>query len=183
MKNISLIIIALFLTFSYQVQAQNSEKKLSRKERKELKNKEEEQTKKHISKLVESLHFVFEANEIIDRTGKAYNADATINFVALDSNKMVFQLGSAMLIGINGIGGITIEGTVTSSKTTKTEKNGYYYIVLKVSTTSGFYEIQMDISPMGFATVKVTTSGYKKIVYKGNIVSFENSNIYQGTAY
>ena len=163
--------------------AQNNERKLSRKERKELKKKQKEEDIKQISKLIESLHFVFEATEIIDRSGKSYNADASINFVAIDSNHLVFQLGSAMLIGINGVGGVTVEGEVTNTKITKTEKNAYYYLVIKVSARSGFYEIQMDISPYGFATVKVTTSNYKKIVYKGNIVSYDNSNIYKGTTF
>jgi len=182
MKHISLILSLIFF-LSLTTMAQNSEKKLSRKERKELKKKQKEEDIKQMSKLVESLRFVFEANEIIDRSGKVYNADATINFVAMDSNHLVFQLGSAMLIGINDVGGITIEGKITNTKITKTEKNGYYYLVIKVSATSGFYEIQMDISPSGFATVKVTTSNYKKIVYKGNIVTYGNSNIYKGTTF
>ena len=88
-----------------------------------------------------------------------------------------------MLIGINGVGGVSIKGKIESFKISKTEKNGYYYLVLKVAAIVGFYDIQMDISPSGFATAKVTTSDNKKIIYKGSIVSFDNTIIYQGTTY
>jgi len=183
MKNTALIIFALFMLFSVQLMAQNNDEKLSRKEKKELRKKEEEKTKLEISKLLESRKFVFEADQIIDREGKTYLANSSINFISIDSNKAVFQLGSAATIGVNGVGGITIEGDITDFKLEKNEKNGYYYLILKVAAKTGFYEIQLDISPLGTTKARITTSDYRKVNYSGSIVSFKQSIIYKGVTY
>jgi len=183
MKTTAIISLALFMLFSVQLLAQNNDKKLSRKERKELRKKEEEKTKLEISKLLESRKFVFEADQIIDREGKTYLVNSSINFISIDSNKAVFQLGSAATIGVNGVGGVTIEGEITDFNLEKNEKNGYYYLVLKVTAKTGFYEIQLDISPLGTTKARITTNNYKKINYSGNILSFEQSTIYKGITY
>jgi hypothetical protein len=183
MKNIIILFIAIFLSATVLAQENTSNKKLTRKEKKELKKKEEEQTKKEVSIVVESRRFVFEAEQIIDRESNTYPANSSINFIKVDSNKAVFQLGSAAVIGVNGLGGITIEGEITNYKVEKNEKNGYYYIVLKVSSRLGFFDIQFDISPLGFTRARITTSDYKKIGYSGQVKSFENSQTYQGITY
>jgi len=183
MKSILIIITALFISISVQAQENTSNKKLTRKEKKELKKKEDEKTKKEIRLLIESNKFVFEADQIIDREGNTYAANSNINFISLDSTHVVFQLGSASLIGVNGVGGVTIEGSTSTFKVNHNEKNGYTYIIMKVESKLGFYDIQMDISPLGKTSAKITTSNNKRIGYSGEIVSFKDSRIYQGTTF
>ncbi len=183
MKTIVVLIIAFFLSTTIQAQENTSNNKLTRKEKKELKKKEEEKTKKEVAKLVESKQFVFEADQIIDRQGNIYPANSSINFIKVDSNHAVFQFGSAATIGINGLGGVTIEGEISNFKIEKNEKNGYYYIVLKVNSKFGFFDIQFDISPLGNTSARITTSDRKKIGYKGEVKSYDSSKVFQGITY
>ncbi len=183
MKSLVIVFLSILISIPTYAQENNSNKKLTRNEKKELKKKEDEETKKEITLIVESKKFVFEADQIIDRKAMTYPANSSINFIKIDSNKAVFQLGSASTIGVNGLGGITIEGEITSFKIDKNEKNGYYYIVLKVTSKFGFFDIQFDISPLGNTNAKITTSDYKKIGYSGEIKSFDDSQIFQGITY
>lgn len=183
MKKIALLIFAFGILFSVQAQEATNTKKLSRKEKKELRKKEEEKTKQHISQIVESRQFVFEASQIIDRNGNIYPANSNINFIIVDSNKVIFQLGSAARIGLNGVGGVTIEGSISRFDIKRNEKNGYYYITMKVDSKLGFYDMQMDISPLGNSGAKITVAKGGKIGYSGEIRSFKDSSIYQGTTF
>jgi len=183
MKKIALLIVVLGISFSAYSQENTRSKELSRKEKKELRKKEDEQKKKRIIAIVESQKFVFEADQIMDRNGKTYPANSSINFIILDSNKVVFQLGSASMIGVNGVGGITIEGTVSSIKINRNEKNGYYYIIMKVESKLGFYDMQIDISPLGASRAKITTSNHKEIGYSGEIIPLAESRIHQGSTF
>ena len=183
MKKLVIIIIALFIGFNIQAQEDNSKKKLTRKEKKELKAKKEAERIKEVSAMVEHRQFVFEADQITNSVGVSVPINSNINFVMLDSNKVVFQTGSALAAGYNGVGGITLEGKVISYKIDKNERSKSYYIVMGVTTISGQYEIRMDIFAGGSANVRVMSMSGAKIYYTGTIHSFENSTIYQGTTY
>ena len=183
MKKIILLFFVFLLTYSISTQAQTEQKKLTRKEKKELKQKQKQEEALQMAKLINSKKFVFQADEIIDRSGKSYSVSYSINFIVIDSNTAVFQFGSLMLIGINGAGGVTIEGKVTKMEITKDEKNLYHYIVVRVATNRGFYDIQIDVSPSGKATAKISNTASQKIVYRGEIVAPKDSSIYKGTAY
>ena len=183
MKKISIILLVLFLGISIQTQAQEKSKKLTRKEKKELKKKQEEKRKEEVIQLIDSKKFIFEAYEIIDKHGNSFPANSDINFIKIDSNKMVIQIGSARSIGINGLGGIALEGTITKFDVSRKKEGSFTYIVMKAELKTGYYDIQLDISPSGSTRVTITSSEYGKIVLVGDINSIQNSRTIQGTTY
>ncbi len=183
MRKFVIMIFVLLIGINIQAQEDNSKKKLSRQEKKELKAKKEAERKKEVSAMVEHRKFVFEADQITNSMGVSMPINSNINFVILDSNKVVFQTGSALAAGYNGVGGITLEGKVISYKVDKNERSKSYYIVMAVSTISGQYEIRMDIFAGGSANVRVMSMSGTKIYYTWTIHSFENSTIYQGITY
>lgn len=65
-----------------------------------------------------------------DRYGQQIRVNRMINFVAVDSANAAFQFGSASNVGVNGLGGVTIEGNITKYdvKTTYTGKSLLYQI-------------------------------------------------------
>jgi hypothetical protein len=104
--------------------------------------------------------------------------------VIVDTNTVVFQTGTNIgNLGANGTGGVTLEGKITDYQVDRSEKNKYTYIVIRASTMTGNFEIRMDISPMGNATVRIMKLGGKKLIYTGLINSYQDSKIYQGTTY
>jgi ATPase subunit of ABC transporter with duplicated ATPase domains len=179
-----LLIILLSLSISLGIQAQEQNKKLSRAEKKALKKKKQEETAKKTHALLDARQFVFEASQVQNREGVTIPVNSNINFVIVDSNTVVFQTGTNIgNLGANGTGGITLEGKITDYQVDRNEKNKYTYIVIRASTMAGNFEIRMDISPSGNATVRLMKLGGKKLIYSGSINSFEDSRIYQGITY
>jgi hypothetical protein len=182
MKN--LIIILLSLSISLGVQAQEQNKKLTRAEKKELKKKQQAEAAKKMHALLDARQFVFEASQVQNREGVTIPVNSSINFVIVDTNTVVFQTGTNIgNLGANGTGGVTLEGKITDYQVDRSEKNKYTYIVIRASTMAGNFEIRMDISPMGNATVRIMKLGSNKLVYSGTIKSFQESSIYQGVTY
>ena len=181
MKKIIMILLALSISLGMQAQ---ENKKLTRKEKKELKKKEDAEKAAKMKALIESKQFVFEANQVQNREGVTMPVTSSINFVIVDRDTVVFQTGTTGgNPGLNGAGGVTLEGTITDYKADYNEKNKYTYIVIRTSTMAGNFEIRMDISPLGNATVRIMKLGGNKLIYNGTISSFRESRIYQGITY
>lgn len=180
MKKVIVVLMLGVFFFSAQGQ-EKSDKKLTRKERKELKRIENIEKMKIVDALVVSKHFVLEANTIKGKHGQFFSVNSSINFISVDQEKAVFQFGSAHMIGVNGVGGATVEGRINRYDVKKNEKTGSLNIVITISSSTGFYDINLDIysEESANATVK-TTSSNKRISYSGKIVSLSESRVYKG---
>jgi len=179
MKKVLVVLLTGFMFFTVQGQ-EVGKKKLTRKEKKELRRQQDEDAKKIVDAIIEARQFVLEANLIKNKSGQTFSVSSTINFVMVDSNKAVFQFGSAHTIGVNGVGGATVEGKITKYDVNKREKSGSYYIRINISATTGFYEIRLDISSTGMADAQVTALSNKKIGYSGRIIPLHESRVFQG---
>ena len=166
--------------FVINIQAQDKNGKLTREQKKELKRIQQEKEMRVIDSIIDLRQFVLEANYIKDKRGQSFAVSSTINFIMIDSAKAVFQFGSVRLIGINGLGGVTVEGNVTGYNVQKREKSNSYYIKINISASTGFYEIRLNISSGGMADAQVTALSSNRIAYSGIIVPLQESRIFQG---
>ena len=192
MKNLILILIfSLFVPVLYSQDSlqtpteQQFSKEMKREKRKEEKKAEEDRAKQ-ITKLMLDYHrFVLEADNISGRSGEQYPVNSNLNFVMIDSTKAVLQLGNSWGLGNNGVGGITVDGTVSKYKVDKIQhKHGVSYTVtFYVTTNLGTYDIQMFVSQSGNAeaTVRGNTAGV--LNYTGYLVPLSLSKVYKGTSY
>jgi hypothetical protein len=183
MKKIIAILLLSTLFFTVAAQEKNK-KKLTREEKKELRRQQKEEAEKLVTAMIESRQFVLLADNIQSRQGRTFPVSSNINFVLVDSNEAVFQFGSVRLIGINGIGGITVEGKITYYDVKKYEKSGAYYIKMTISTSTGFYDIKFNISSTGVADAEVeSTMAGGGFSYLGRIVPAHQSRYYKGTSF
>ncbi len=185
MKQI-LIVFLLMLAFAVSSQAQKEEK-LSRKEKQAIQKKERAEADS-IARVVTGLiidnkQFVLEADQLRDRYGNMAFVISTINFIAVDSNIAVFQFGSAHTVGINGIGGVTVEGRITSFKAKRNKKNGSYYVQFNISSNLGMFDIGMNVSANGKASATVNAMSRGKLNYSGHLVPLQTSNVYKGMSW
>lgn len=178
---ISLMLICLISSAS--IAQEQKKQKLTRQERKELKAQRQAEQIKLITATIESKKFVLEADQIKDRRGKLYPVNSNINFVAVDSNRAAFQLGSAHTIGINGVGGVTIDGQISRFTIDKREKSGSYFITITISATGGFYDVSLNVSSTGNASAQVMTLRGQRIEYSGKIVPLSLSRVHKGFSY
>ena len=192
MKNLILIVClsclvpTLYAQDSLQTPSEQQFTKEMQKEKRKAERKAEEKRAKEITKLMLDYHrFVLEANYISGRTGERYPVNSNINFVMVDSNKAVLQLGSQWGLGSNGVGGITVDGTVSRYKVdTMQHKHGVSYSVsFYVTTNLGTYDLQIFVSQSGNAdaTVRGNTAG--ELNYSGYLVPISLSKVYKGTSY
>ena len=114
MKKIIFAGLAITLTISAFSQEQELSRKEQRKIQKELKKEQQAEmaTKRavEVGLMVEYGRFVLEANKLRDKRGNTVDVPAMLNFIATDSTTGVIQIGSYQYVGLNGVGGLTIEG-------------------------------------------------------------------------
>lgn len=179
----TIVVLVLFSVISLGTIAQEQKQKLTRQERRELRKQKQEEQIKLISTAIENQHFVLEATNIKGKKGKFHAVNSNINFVAIDSTRAIFQLGSAHTIGINGLGGVTVEGQITSYSADKRKKSGSHFIKMTISATGGFYDISMNISSTGNASAQVMTMRGHRIEYSGSVVPAFQSRVFKGFSY
>jgi len=175
-----LLLSSFFLTTTAQ---EKTKKKLTREEKKELKLKQEEKAEKLVSAMIEARQFVLLADNISTQEGLTFPVSSNINFVLVDSTKATFQFGSVSLIGINGVGGVTIDGNITYFDVKKYEKSGAYFIRMTISTSTGFYDINFNILATGIADAEVVAMSNFRFNYSGRIVPINQSRYYKGTSF
>lgn len=187
MKKILLTMVAILLIFPAISQGQELSKKEQRKLQKELKKEQqaEEAAKKAalVDLMVEYRQFVLEADQLRDKRGNTVNVPSMINFIALDSIHGVIQIGSNQYVGMNGVGGITVEGPISNYKSTRNEKSGVYNISYMLRSTTGSYDVRLSISPNGRADASVSSNWPGRVNYIGYIVPPATSRVYKGVSY
>lgn len=114
------LLSGLFLFAAIFSYAQDSEKKMTKEEKKAEKAriKQEKVDKENadwllFQDLAQKKKFVVELNKVTDnKTGKQYILSPRLNFVALNDNKVILQLESNSFLSTNGLGGTTIAGSI-----------------------------------------------------------------------
>lgn len=191
------ILILLFsLSFVIPVLSQDdpySEPVMSKKEIRQFakekriarKMAEEEEMKKIVSALIYNQQFVLEADYIAGRSGARQLVNSRLNFIIVDTLEGTVQIGSNNGLGYNGVGGITIEGSISRYEVIeKITKRGTKYIVdFQINSTIGNFDIYIIISPNGDAEATVRGHFSGSISYSGRIIPLRASKIYKGMAY
>jgi len=165
------------------------EQELSRKEQRKLQKqlKKEQQQEELAQKaalvqlMVEHHAFVLEADRLTDKRGNMANVPAMLNFVAADSVSGVIQIGSNAYVGMNGVGGITVEGTLANYEYSRNEKNGTYMVSYNVRSSVGNYDVRMTVFPDARAQATISSNWPGRVNYSGRLVPPAASRVWKGT--
>jgi hypothetical protein len=114
-----------------------------------------------------------------DRYGNRVIVSSTINFVMVDSNEAVIQIGSHSGIGPNGVGGVTAKGRITDWELDENEKNRSFYLKVNVMTSIGMYDLLFHIGPYGDATARLTGLRSESLTFEGDLIPVELSAVYE----
>ncbi len=182
----TILIATLFLFFvsSYsQDLSKKDQKKLFKQFKKEQKAEELASKAQLVHHMVIHKQFVLEADQLRDRRGNLAQVSSMINFVAVDSIHGVIQVGSNYYVGMNGVGGITVEGPVSNYEFKYNEKNGSHNINFNIRSYSGAYDVSMIVSADGRTTATISSSWPGRLSYIGTLVPPAISRVYKGTSY
>lgn len=148
-----------------------------------LRSQQEELMANRLKESVENRTWVLEANRLQGRRGSVINVSSVLNFVKIEGEVAVIQLGSASGIGANGVGGITFEGRVTKYDCEWNEKNDRFVIDIQMSSSMASFTIRMNVDATGqMAAAEISTNGPGRLSYLGQVVPLSDGNVYKGTS-
>lgn len=125
--------------------------------------------------------FVIEADQLLIPGGNTKFVSRLTNFISMNEGKAVIQIASSMYApGPNGIGGITVEGNV-SSITMNTHKDIVYYnFMVQGIAVSATVNVQL-IGGGNRVTVTVYPNfNSNNLTMTGVMVPYSESNVFQG---
>lgn len=185
MRKLIIIVFAVWMALPAFTQdlSKKEQKQLAKELKKEQKAEKVAQTAVVVDAMVEYRRFVLEVNTLKDKRGNSLQVSSSINFIAADSLTGVIQVGSNTYIGRNGVGGVTVDGTISDYKYVKNEKNGSYSITYYLRTVVGSYDVRITAYPDSRADADVTSTTWgDKLRYSGFLVPPGISRVFKGTS-
>ena len=128
--------------------------------------------------------FVLEANSVTFKNGATAFVNSTTNFISVKGNRAVVQISpSNYASGPNGVGGVTVDGTVSDFQIT-TDKKGRTTMSMNVMGIGINAQVEVYMYPgTNSATATVYPNFNSNTVWlQGDIVPYENSDVFEGSS-
>lgn len=192
-RQITILLLILLPAFNNRLYSQYDEPVMNEKEIKALekekrqaeKKEQEEYEKKLVEYMMDNKKFVLEADYLSGSSGSRIPVNSTLNFIIIDSTKAVIQLANSWGSGYNGLGGITVDGSITKYNLHKQEgKRGVSYsLTIYIMSSLGTYDVQFWISQSGYADASISGNTRGRLNYSGKIVPLKMSRTFKGSSY
>lgn len=179
MKNLKFVfVMAMMLAMAWPLSARDDSKEAV----KEAKEAQKEYRKRmqaakdsidyyHSSRAVDNRHFVMQADQLMFSRGGSVSVVPSTNFVLVNGDKGMVQVSPRIGGGPNGVGGITVDGNISSYKV-KTDKKGNRTITFTLSGNGLSTEVAISLYAKGNnASARVNPT------FRGDAVSL-NGNLY-----
>lgn len=183
MKRISFLVILLLLGATVMAQDQAP---LTRQEKKALRQEQNKQTEMKLamntSEALKAGQFVLKADQLRGRWGPVVHVDPTINFVAVSGKEAYVQIAPPYAgPGLNGLGGITLRGTVTSMNVDRGKNSGSYNIIINIVGTPENLTVVMNMNKTGeMASASVHTNWGDRLDMYGSFYPWTGKETYEG---
>ena len=133
---------------------------------------------------VQNRDFVLEANQVTFKSGNTVFVDSNTTFISVKGNRAVVQISpSNFAAGPNGVGGVTVNGTVSGMKT-MVDKKGRTTVSFNVMGIGINAQIEIYLTPgTNQASATIYPNFNSNTVWvQGQIVPYENSDVFEGTS-
>lgn len=134
---------------------------------------------------LKSHQFVMEADQVQFRTGQTAFVNSNTNFVLVNEQRGTVQVAfNTVYPGPNGIGGVTVDGSVSDIEM-NTDKHGNVYCNFSIQGIGISAQIFLTLNNGGNnATVTISPNfNNNNMTLTGNLVPLEQSNIYKGRSW
>ena len=129
--------------------------------------------------------FVIEVDQLLFPRGMSKFVSSFTNFISMNQGNAVIQIATSyMNPGPNGLGGITVEGTV-SNITMSTDKRGsvFYNFMVQGAMVSASVNIQL-LGDGNRATVTIYPNfNNNNLTMTGTVVPYSESDVFQGQTF
>lgn len=196
------VIVAGLSVTALDINAQNTSAKLRLQQDKEKWHQEMEEFKarsaqrQEINALADSLagvqaaaavrnkDFVLEANQVTFKNGNTVFVNSSTTFISVKGNRAVVQISpSNFAAGPNGVGGVTVDGMISGMQE-MTDKKGRTTVSFNVTGIGINAQIEIYMTPgTNNASATIYPNFNSNTVWiEGNIVPYENSNVFEGAS-
>lgn len=187
------VIAASLVTTAVYAQESRAEKRANRKAQKDAERarlKAAEQIANTISyddavAALQAKQFVMEADQVMFRNGQTAFVNSNTNFVLVNQGHGTVQVAfNTAYPGPNGIGGITVDGTVSEIKTTS-DKRGNLSCNFSIQGIGISAQIFLTLSKgSNKATVTISPNfNSNNMTLSGTLVPLEQSGIFKGRSW
>ncbi len=165
-KVLLLIIFSMLFMFSNAQENTETKTKDQRKAAKDQKKKEKEEKETAdwvmYQQMAQNRRYVVEFDKATNtRTGEQYVLSRRLNFIALRKDRVVIQVQTHPYLSDNGLGGTTIDGTVTNYKYVA-PKNDKKPIVISFNVASKLalrgLNVRITVSKGGMTSISLGSS-------------------------
>lgn len=126
--------------------------------------------------------FVLEANYITFRNGRNVYVSSSTNFVSVSGEKATIQLAfNSPYAGPNGMGGITVEGTVSNIKMNTDKKGNVNYSMNVFGTgVSAIVSFNMIAGTNQCTAIVTPNLNGRAITFSGSLLPKSESDVFKG---
>ena len=155
---------------------------LTKAQQKELREKEDSIRSEIAFKAVEENHFIAMADQITLRNGRTFNVNNSVNYVSLNGTNGVIQIASNFPgPGLNGLGGVTLNGMATDIKKSY-DKKGNLSLSMRVAGSGLSSDVTLQMakgSDRAFVQIKGTFRFYQLSMYC-TVEPYDGTGVIQG---
>ena len=189
-KIVSFVVLALWVALGHiHAQDQQDQKKLLREQRREERRAQEErQDSLQFSQAFQAINnkaFTLEANQVVFKYGQTAFVSSNTNFVSVNDDQAVVQIAfNIPAAGPNGLGGITVQGSVSGYQVT-TDKSGTGYVAMNVIGAAISAAVNITLySGSNQASVTVNPNfNSNQLTLNGQLVPSSQSTVFQGSTF
>ena len=128
--------------------------------------------------------FVLEANSVTFKNGATAFVNSTTNFISVKGNRAVVQISpSNYASGPNGVGGVTVDGTISDFQV-NTDKRGGITVSMNVMGIGINAQVEVYLYPgsNGASATVYPNFNSNTVWLQGDIVPYENSDVFEGSS-
>ena len=142
MKNFRFIALATLICMAMQIQVAQADE-LSKEEKKAIQEQLDSIMYNEAVKAVNDTMFTLEASRATFKTGYTINVTSSTNFITVKKSKASIQTAfNASISGANGMGGVTVDGTISNYRISTDKKSGDTMVSMSVWRHYG-----LDVGP------------------------------------
>lgn len=175
-----MMVLALFVMVGH-IQAQE-ERELTREEKKAMQEHLDSLLYVEAEQAINQKAFTLEADKVVFKYGQTAYVSSNTNFVAVSGDEAVVQIAfNIPASGFNGLGGITVEGSVSGYEIRK-DKKGNLYVSMNVMGTGISARVDINVlKGSNQASVTVTPNfNSNRLTLNGVVLPTERSNVFKG---
>lgn len=174
--------MVMSLMWVTNVQAQENGSGLTRAEKKVLEEKLDSLQFEESRQAINEKAFTLEADQVIFKYGQMVYVNSNTNFVSVEKDRAVVQVAfNVPVSGPNGLGGVTVEGIISSYEV-KEDKKGNLRLVMNVTGTGISARVEITLAKgSGNAMVEIQPNfNSNRLRLRGVVLPLYKSNVFKG---